>query len=384
MWERIREIIRKEFLQTLRDYRLRAMLFIPPLLQLIVFGYAVNMDVTNARIAWMDQDRSSQSRELRAAFESSSYFRIHKNLVRDREIREVLDGNEVAMVVRILPGFERDILRGNRPAVQTLFDGTNSNTTSILSAYAGQVIATFSLQVQQEAQNRLRMAIPAAQGPAQVAIPTLSAESRIWFNPNLNSRHYFIPGVLVNIIALVTIMLTAMSIVREKEIGTMEQLMVTPIRPVELMMGKILPFAVVGMLQVGLIVGAALLVFQTPFRGSVLILLAASFLFLLTSLGIGLFISTISHTQQQAMMASFFFFMPAMMLSGFAFPIRNMPAVIQYLTYLNPMSYYMEIVRGLFLKGVGLEILWSQMAALLVFGLVIFGLSSLRFHKRLD
>ena len=214
--------------------------------------------------------------------------------------------------------------------------------------------------------------------------PLLSAESRIWFNVDLKSQNYFVPGVLVNIIALVTIMLTAMAIVREKEIGTMEQLMVTPIRPVELMLGKTLPFAAVGLLEVLLVTGAALLIFRVPFRGSLLLLLGCAAAFLLTTLGSGLLISTVSATQQQAMMASFFFFMPAFMLSGFDFPIRNMPLVVQVLTYLNPVRYFMEIVRGIFLKGIGLTVLWPQVTALLVLGTALIGLSILRFHKRLD
>jgi len=201
---------------------------------------------------------------------------------------------------------------------------------------------------------------------------------------DLKSQNYFVPGVVVNIIALVTVMLTAMAIVREKEIGTMEQLMVTPIRPIELMLGKTIPFAAVGLLEVLLVTSAALLIFRVPFRGSLLLLLGCAAAFLLTTLGFGLLISTVSSTQQQAMMASFFFFMPAFMLSGFAFPIRNMPLTVQYLTYLNPLRYFMEIVRGIFLKGIGLAVLWPQVMALLVLGTTLVGLSVLRFHKRLD
>ena len=220
--------------------------------------------------------------------------------------------------------------------------------------------------------------------PGSVRGPLLSAASRIWFNVDLKSQNYFVPGVVVNIIALVTMMLTSMAIVREKEIGTMEQLMVTPIRPIELMLGKTLPFAAVGLLEVFLVTGAALLIFRVPFRGSLLLLLGCAAAFLLTTLGSGLLISTVSATQQQAMMASFFFFMPAFMLSGFAFPIRNMPLAVQALTYLNPVRYFMEIVRGIFLKGIGLTVLWPQVMALLVIGTALIGLSILRFHKRLD
>ncbi len=220
--------------------------------------------------------------------------------------------------------------------------------------------------------------------PASLKVPLLSVQSRIWFNVDLRSQNYYVPGVVVNIIALVTLMLTAMAIVREKEIGTMEQLMVTPIRPIELILGKTLPFAAIGLLEVVLVTSAALLIFKIPFRGSVVLLLGCAAAFLLSSLGAGLLISTVSKTQQQAMMASFFFFMPAFMLSGFAFPIRNMPLAVQYLTYLNPVRYFMEIVRGIFLKGIGLAVLWPQIMALLLLGTALVGLSVLRFQKRLD
>ena len=216
------------------------------------------------------------------------------------------------------------------------------------------------------------------------AVPQMTTQTRVWFNPELKSRNYFVPGVIVNIIMLVTLSLTAMSIVREKEIGTMEQLMVTPVRPIELMLGKTLPFAIVGLLDVAAVSTVALVVFHIPFRGSVLLLFACALLFLMTSLGAGLFLSTISQTQQQAMMASFFFSTPAFMLSGFAFPIRNMPVAVQYLTYLNPVRYFIEIVRGIFLKGAGVDVLWPQMLAMAVYGVAVLGLSAMRFQKKLD
>jgi ABC-2 type transport system permease protein len=215
-------------------------------------------------------------------------------------------------------------------------------------------------------------------------VPQISAKSRVWFNPELKSRNYFVPGIVVNIIMMVTLMLTSMAIVREKEIGTMEQLMVTPIRPIELILGKTLPFALIGIVDTALVVGAALLLFHVPFRGSALLLFASGGLFLMTSLGAGLFISTISRTQQQAMMTTSMFFQPFFLLSGFAFPIRNMPEPIQYLTMLNPVRYFMEIVRGIFLKGSGVDVLWPQMVTLAVFGVVILSLSAMRFRKRLD
>jgi ABC-2 type transport system permease protein len=220
--------------------------------------------------------------------------------------------------------------------------------------------------------------------PLNLKTPHVSVNSRVWFNPDLKSRNYFIPGVVTNIIMVVTVILTAMAIVREKEIGTMEQLMVTPIRPVELMIGKMIPFALIGLVDVVLVTAGALLIFQVPFLGSGLLLLVSSALFLLTSLGAGLFISTISQTQQQAMMSSFFFAAPTFMLSGFVFPIRNMPLAVQYFTYLNPLRYFIEIVRGIFLKGTGAAILWPQMVALLIYGVTVMGLSTARFRKRFD
>ena len=385
MVNRIREIIRKEFYQALREPRMRALLVLPPLIQLIIFGYAVSLDVENGRIAWMDLDRTSTSRGLLAAFEGSRYFRVTAMLTRESEVRDLLDRGKVQAVVRVLPGFGREIQRGQMAAVQILVEGSNSNTASIISNYATKTVFAYaSRMLAQQRADQLVGRSAAVGGPVSLSLPTLAVRSRVWFNPNLQSRNYFVPGVVVNIIALVTIMLTAMSIVREKEIGTMEQLMVTPIRPVELMLGKVLPFALVGILEVILVTVAALLVFHIPFRGSSLLLLGCATLFLLTTLGSGLFLSTISQTQQQAMMASFLFFMPAFMLSGFAFPIHNMPLAIQYLTYVNPLRYFVEIVRGIFLKGTGVSILWPQMLALTAIGLAVLGLSSLRFRKRLD
>jgi ABC-2 type transport system permease protein len=384
-WERIREIIKKEFRQAFREPRMRVLLFVPPVLQLIVFGFAVNMDVETVRIGWVDQDRTPVSRDLLASFAGSHRFLVVATPVTEGEVQDLLDHGTVQGVVRVLPGFARDVERGETTDVQVLIDGTNSNTAAIVSSYATTVINTYANQtLKEQNQKRLVARTQAEGGPVSLSLPQLRLQSRVWFNPDLKSRIYFVPGVVVNIVTLVTLMLTAMAIVREKEIGTMEQLMVTPIQPLELIIGKTAPFALVGLLDTALVTTAAFLIFQVPFRGSVGLLLVCVILFLLTTLGMGLFISTISQTQQQAMMSSFFFFMPAFMLSGFAFPIRNMPLPVQYLTFLNPVRYFMEIVRNLFLKGSGVSVLWPQMLALLIFGLAILVLSSLRFHKRLD
>ncbi|RMF91240.1 MAG: ABC transporter permease [Nitrospinota bacterium] len=385
MWERVYEIIRKEVYQTLREPRMRMVLISPPLIQLIIFGFAVNLDVEQARIAWMDLDRTPQSRALLSAFQGSRHFLVTHVLEREAEVRELLDRGTVQAVVRVQPGFARRLLHNQTATVQILIDGTNSNTASLISVYTTQVIARFSDQALWERERRRRVAVSVETGtPVNVPAPGISVRSRIWFNPDLRSQHYFVPGIIVQVITLVTLMLTAMSIVREKELGTMEQLLVTPIRPYELILGKTLPFAVVGLLEMVLVTVAALLVFHVPLRGHFLLLMGCSALFLMTSLGTGLFISTVSQTQQQAMMSSFFFIMPAFMLSGFTFPIRNMPLPIQYLTYLNPVRYFMEIVRGIFLKGSDITILWPQMLALFLLGLAILGASVLRFRKRLE
>jgi drug efflux transport system permease protein len=269
--------------------------------------------------------------------------------------------------VRVLPGFERDLERGRPTEVQVLLDGTNSNTASLVSSYAATVIQAFS----------------ADQAGASLS-GALDTRTRVWFNPEMKSRNYFVPGVAANILLMITFMLTAQAIIREKEIGTMEQLMVTPMQPIELMIGKTLPFAMVGMVDMLLITAGALLIFHVPFRGNFLLLVFCAALFLMTALGAGLFLSTISQTQQQANMMSFFFTTPAFMLSGFTFPIRNMPVFVQYLTYINPLRYFMEVVRGVFLKGAGASVLWPQMVAMAIYGVAVLGLSAARFRKKLD
>lgn len=385
MKQRLRRIIRKEFIQALRDPRMRSMLFLPPLIQLMIFGYAASLDVDNAKIAWMDQDHTPESRELLSEFEGSGRF-IIAGIPRDeRAMQMMMDRGQVDAVVRVLPGFARDVKRGRSTSVQVLLDGTNSNTASIVSGYAAQTIARYSSRsVNHQTHGMLVGATEDAGGAVGQPVPSVSPRSRVWFNPDLRSRNYFIPGVIVNIITLVTLSLTAMAIVREKEIGTMEQLMVTPIRASELIIGKTLPFVAVGIWDMLLVMGAALLVFHVPFRGNFWLLFGSTLLFLLTTLGAGLFISTVSKTQTQAMMATSLFFQPFFMLSGFTFPIRNMPTLAQWMTFFNPVRYFMEIVRGVFLQGAGIESLWPQLAALAVFGVTILWLSIQRFHKQLE
>jgi ABC-2 type transport system permease protein len=386
MWERIAQIIRKEFVQLLRSPRRRLAVFIPPLLQLFVFGYAVNLDVDNVRIGWMDEDHTPASRNLLSGFQGSPRFHIVALAENDEQAQGLLERGDAHAVLRVLPGFAESLQRGRPAGVQLLVDGTNSNTASLISGYSQQIVAAFATPVVRKQQQNMFLALTSSgnTGTTSMKAPRLDVETRVWFNADLLSRNYFVPGVMVNIIMLVTVMLTAMAMVRERELGTMEQLMVTPIRPVELILGKTLPAAFIGLVDMGLVITGALVVFHIPFRGNPLLLLLCVILFLFTTLGAGLLMSTISNTQQQAMMTSFMFATPAFMLSGFAFPIRNMPVVVQYLTYLNPLRYFMEIARSIFLKGTGADVLWPQMLAMLVFGVSMLALSTSRFRKRLD
>ena len=381
MRQRLRCIIKKEFRQVLRNPQMRAMLVLPPLIQLLVFGYAVNLDVNHAQIAWMDEDKTAESRALLSQFEGSGLFEVLATPENTVEMQRLLDTSTVDGVIRVLPGFAKDMKRGQSSGVQILLDGTDSNSAQLVSSYSAQAIGRYTAEVMNE---RQRAKAVAAGTPISGAIPRVVAEPRVWFNPELKSRTYFVPGVIVNILMLVTLSLTTMAIVREKEIGTMEQLMVTPIRPFELILGKTLPFVAIGFWDLILVMGAALLIFRVPFAGNFGLLVFASFLFILTNLGAGLLISTISKTQQQANMATFLLFQPFMMLSGFSFPIRSMPQAIQYFTYINPMRYFLEVVRGIFLKGSGIDILWPNLVALGVFGVVILSISVMRFHKTLE
>jgi ABC-2 type transport system permease protein len=385
MWERIRVILRKEFIQMLRNPRMRGMLFLAPLIQLVMFGYAVTLDVDHARIAWRDMSRTPESRALRARFEGSGHFDVVALPNSEEEVQRLLDHSEVHAVVAVLPGFARDLARGRTAQVQVLLDGTNSNTASLVSAYAAGVIASFAADVSlNPSKNQEMIQVTLRNSAGKPIAGQVVSSTRVWFNPDLRSRNFFIPGVTANLLLMLTLMLTAQAIIREKELGTMEQLMVTPLRPIELMLGKTLPFTLVGLVNMMIVTGAALLIFHIPFRGNFLLLMFCSLLYLMPSLGAGLFLSTVSNTQQQANMGSFFITTPAFMLSGFAFPISNMPIFVQYLTYLNPIKYFMEIVRGVFIKGVGISVLWPQMLVLGVYGVIILALSAIRFHKTLD
>ena len=375
MFERVKHMLIKEFIQVFRDVRMKGVIFVAPIIQLLVFGYAVTTDVRNITTAILDRDNSVLSRELVARFVKSGYFEILTYLDSDSQARGLIDRGEVQVVLRINRGFADDLYAGRSAEAQLIVDGSDSNTAGIVLQYASRIVREYSGQILLRGWTRSK---GRAQLPGQVEMQT-----RAWFNENLESRHFYVPGVIASIVTLITLMLTSMAIVREMEIGTMEQIMVTPITPFEFILGKTVPFALIGFADVVLVTVVGVFWFAVPIRGSLLLLLFATTLYLMTTLGIGLLISTISRTQQQAMMTTFFFFMPAILLSGLMFPIANMPDPVQWITYLNPMRYFLVIIRGIFLKGVGSRILWPQMAALAGMGLLTLWLSSKRFRKTL-
>jgi ABC-2 type transport system permease protein len=375
MFQKVRYFFVKELIQTLRDKRIRVTLIVPPIFQLIVFGYAANMDVKHIRTAIRDLDQSVESRDLIGRFGSSKYFDIVSFPNTPREVKDLINQGDVTVSIEIPTNFSRKLKKGDTATVQIVLDGTESNTALIALGYANQILSEFSTQVLVKRLNRAGMI-----GFEETGV---DLQHRTWFNPNFESRLFYVPGVIASIAFLIPIILTAQAIVRERELGTLEQIMVTPVHSWELMVGKTLPFALIGLLDVIMIALIGVFWFEVPLRGNPLVLLSGAVLFLMSSVAIGLFISTICSTQQQAQISTFFFVMPAFTLSGFAFPIENMPEWIQYLTYANPLRYFLVIIRGVFLKANGLDILWPQMVALAVLGGLMILLSSLRFQKRL-
>ncbi len=376
MFQRLNSMLKKEFIQALRDPRMRFVLFVIPLFQTIVFGYAVNTDVRQITTALCDQDNSPESRDLSNRFLDSGYFTLVERVESDGRIRELLDRGEVRMVLQLGKGFGATVTGGRTAPVQILLDGTDANGAGIILGYAGSIVGRYNREALVSRSGRLAGTVPP---PGQVVLKT-----RSWFNENLESRYFYVPAVIANIVFIITMVLSSMAVVREKELGTMEQIVVTPLSRSEFILGKSIPFALIGFMDVGFITLVATFWFQVPIRGSIPLLFGATALFLLSSLGCGLFISTVSRTQQQALMSAFFFIFPAMLLSGFAFPIENMPEPAQWLTYLNPLRYYLVIIRGIFLKGVGVDLLWPQLAALLLLGTVILGFAIGRFRKTME
>jgi ABC-2 type transport system permease protein len=375
MWERVKHMLIKEFIQVFRDPRMRTVIFVIPCVQVLVIGYAVSTDVKHVATAVLDRDNSTSSRDLVARFVESGYFDVAANVDNDRQARDLIDRSQVSVVLQFDHGFAEDLRAGRSARLQVIVDGTDSNTASIEFSYANKIATAYSSQI-------LAQRIENALGPAGRS-GSVDLRTRAWFNDNLESRNFFVPGVLVVVVTLATLLLTSMAVVREREIGTMEQIMVTPITPGEFILGKTVPFALIGFVDVILVTLIGVFWFEVPIRGNPLLLLLGTAVYLMTTLGVGLLISTLSQTQQQAMMSTFFFFFPAMLLSGFAFPIANMPELVQWLTLLNPLRYYLAIVRSVFLKGVGLEVLWPQVLMLFGMGLVTLELAIRRFHKTL-
>jgi len=336
-------------------------------MQMMLFGYAVTTDVNNITAAFYDLDRSFESRELASRLESSGYFNFAYFPESPRELKALVDRGKVLCAIQVNRGFSSDLKRKSPAEIQIIVDGTDSNTAAVAMDYAGRIITKYAKEFAVDPQLK----------QANIQINT-----RAWYNPDLRSRNYNVPGVIAIVIMLVCLLLTSMAVVREREIGTMEQLMVTPLRPIELILGKTIPFALIGFFDVFLVTAVAVFWFGIPIKGSLQIMPLATAIYLLSVLGIGIFISTIARTQQQALMATFLFYVPAVLLSGFMFPIANMPAIIQYGTYINPLRYFLVIIRGVFLKGNGIGILWPQMLSLLLLGLGVILISSLRFSKR--
>lgn len=369
---RIRELVRKEFIQLFRDRKNRPILIIAPIIQLLVFGYVVNYDIRDIRVVLLDQSRTRESRMLAESFQANRIFRITHHAADPREPDLLLLEGKVDLAVKVGPDYGERIRRGETADIQVLADGSMSNMASVRIAYAVSVLDRLNRQIMRELY------------PRRLDYGRADARIRAWYNPNLDSQNFFVPGIVAFLIMLTSLLFTSMAIIKEKEAGTMEQLIVTPLRPVELIVGKTIPYILISLGQMLLVTTLAILWFEVPLAGSAALLFLAACLFLLSTLGIGLFISTISSTQQQAMMTTFFFILPFFMLSGFVFPIANMPEAVQWLTYLNPLRYFLVIIRGIFLKGVGMGVLWPQYVCLTVLGLFVFAGAIGRFRKRLD
>jgi ABC-2 type transport system permease protein len=371
-WLRIREMVRKEFIQLFRDRKNRVVLVMAPLIQLLVFGYVVNYDIKDIRVALIDQAQTRESRLLVDAFTAGRIFRITHQPADSHGMEELFLAGKADLGIKIPPDFSSRIRQGETAAVQILADGSMSNMASVRIAYTTMVLDRLNQELLRELYGR------------DLKYGKIDARIRTWYNPNLDSQNFFVPGIVAFLVMLISLLMTSIAIIKEREAGTMEQLIVTPLKPIELIIGKTIPYTIIAIGQMVLVMLFALYWFDLPLAGSVLALFLATCLFLLSTLGIGLFISTVSKTRQQAMMTTFFFILPFFMLSGFVFPIANMPEVVQGLTYLNPLRYFLVIIRGIFLKGVGLHVLWPQYVALAVIGVAVFAGAVGRFRKRLD
>lgn len=372
----ILEIIRKEFYQLRRDRRMMSVSIVAPIMQVLLLGYAATTDIKYSNLVVCDLDKTAASRSFVRAFTNSSYFIETAAVDAPADADGFIEEGRASIALVIGNGFGRKLLGRERAQVQVVLDGTDANTATILLGYATQIAASYQERILVEASSRVR-------GGARIG--RVLPEPRVWFNPDLKSSNFMVPGVVALVLMIVTMTLTSLGIVKEKEMGTLEQLMVTPIRSYELILGKLLPFTIIGFFDVTVVLAIAHYWFGVPMSGSLPLLFGLSGLFILTTLGLGLFISTIAKSQQQAMLiAQFFFFMPFIFLSGFTFPIANMPKFVQVLTYVIPLRYFLEIVRGIFLKGSSLVELWPQGLALFAIGVSIFTLSVMRFRKRLE
>jgi len=377
MLARLKQMLIKEFIQVFRDKRTRFVLFGPPIIQMLIFGYAATFEIHHVPTVVLDLDHSQESRELISRFSSSPYFDVQRQLTDYRLIGDLIDQGRATVGLEINAGFAQNLRKGQTAPLQVIVDATNSNTALIASGYVTQIALGFAQDYQKDRIYRI--------SPQMVEeVPSVQLEQRPWYNPDLRSRWFFIPGIIGSLTLVLVVTLTAFAVVREREIGTLEQIMVTPIRPAEFILGKTLPFFLIGLFDVSLIGAVGTLWFKVPFRGQILVLYTGAVLFLLCMLGAGLLISTVSSTQQQAMVTAFFFIMPAITFSGFGFPISTMPPWLQYSTYLSPLRYFLVVLRATYLKGVGMEILWPQMLAMAALGISLLTIAVLRFHKALD
>ncbi|MGO8762827.1 MAG: ABC transporter permease [Desulfobaccales bacterium] len=375
MGRRIWQMVKKEFIQVWRDRRLRIFLILPPIIQLIIYGYAINFDIRQVPFAVFDEDRTQASELLISRFTSSEYFSLTDFINSEGELRNLIDRSRITLAVHIPKGFAEKIKAEQPAALQLILDATDSNTALIVAKYTRTILNDYSQVMLQQSLRHLDL-------PEKLQIPVV-IEPRAWLNPNLESKNAFVPGVIAMVVMLVSLMLTALSVVREREIGTMEQILVSPLSPWEFLSGKTIPFVLISLVDVALVSLMGVFWFGIPFQGSVAVLFIGTLAFLLSSVGLGLLISTTCATQQQAVMAGTFVLTPAILLSGLIFPIANMALIFQYITYVNPLRYFIVIVQGVFLGGRSLAVLWPQMAAMAGLGVVFLGLSIIRFRGRL-
>ena len=373
----ILNIIIKEFLQLKRDPRLFGVIFVAPVMQLILLGYAANLDVNNVHTAVLDRDKTVESRNFIEKFSASGYFSIDDYVDNYEEATDLINKGDVLWVLVIPNDFGKTLARNETAKVQAIFDGSDGNTTGIAMGYLNGIVSNYSKKILVEQMNK--------SGMHTAIVGNVSPVLRVWYNPDLKTRNFMVPGIIGLLLTVITTVLMAMGIVKERELGTLEQIIVTPIKPLQLMLGKIIPFVFIGFVDILIVIAVMVFWFGIGVKGDFFYLIFASFIYILSSLGLGLFISTVSKTQQQAMMVAMFgVLMPMNFLSGFAFPIENMPSWIQPITYLIPLRYYITIIRGVILKGDGLFQLLPETIALLGIGVIILIASSLRFSKRLS